>query len=80
MSKQSYIEKGFIEICKSRYPDRAEKLISDMNNRLSTLRKETENESKAMRFHLESQILPGTAARKSDSVSALAVRPKKIRR
>ena len=62
MSKQSYIETGFIEICKKRYPNRSEKLISDMKNRLSTLRKETENESKAMRFHLESQILPGIAA------------------
>lgn len=62
MSKQSYIETGFIEICKKRYPNRSEKLISDMKNRLSTLRKETENESKAMKFHLESQILPGIAA------------------
>ena len=62
MSKQSYIETGFIEICKTRYPDRYETLISDMNKRLALLRKETENESKAMKFHLESQILPGIAA------------------
>lgn len=62
MSKQSYIEKGFIEVCKSRYSEQSEKLITDMNKRLGTLRKETENESKAMKFHLESQILPGIAA------------------
>lgn len=62
MSKQSYIETGFIEICKTRYPDRYETLTSDMNTRLAELRKETENESKAMKFHLESQILPGIAA------------------
>mgnify|MGYP000837957060 CR=1 FL=1 len=51
MSKQSYIEKGFIEVCKNRCPEQSEKLISDMNNRLAVLRKETENESKAMKFH-----------------------------
>lgn len=62
MSKQSYIETGFIEVCKTHYPERSEKLISDMNNRLSALRKETENESKAMKLHLERQILPGIAA------------------
>lgn len=62
MSKQSYIETGFIEISKTRYPDRYETLISDMNTRLAQLRKETENESKSMKFHLESQILPGIAA------------------
>lgn len=61
MSKQSYIEKGFIEVCKNRCPEQSEKLISDMNKRLAVLRKETENESKAMKFHLESQILPGIA-------------------
>lgn len=61
MSKQSYIEKGFIEVCKNRSPEQSETLISDMNKRLAVLRKETENESKAMKFHLESQILPGIA-------------------
>lgn len=62
MSKQSYIETGFIKVCKMHYPEHSEKLISDMNNRLATLRRETENESKAMKFHLERQILPGIAA------------------
>ena len=62
MSKQSYIEKGFNEICISRYSGQSEKLISVMHNRLAVLEKETENESKAMKFHLESQILPGIAA------------------
>ena len=54
MSKQSYIEKGFIEVCKNRCPEQSEKLISDMNKRLAELRKETENESKAFRMNASS--------------------------
>ena len=54
MSKQSYIEKGFIEVCKNRCPEQSEKLISDMNKRLAVLRKETENESKSFRKNASS--------------------------